>query len=280
MMKNKKAQTGTLIGLREVIMGIVVLGAILAIGLFVLTEMESVVNTNGLGEASSSVLVVGKLNTTSAYTILTAEPNTKITSVTSIIPNASFEARFNQTETSFATGIWYLRLKGVLNTTINASKISLYNASTLIGAGNYTIDNVSSNVIRINVTNTTYHGVNLTILYNRTFTTSDDLVGTSLCYITNNCPITTFTGTLNSYGSAYSVILDLDDVESTDVSNFDQYYNVTYAKTIRGNGLSNTTASTAVGQVTTKLATAPTWLGLLIVIIFAMAILAVFYNKY
>ena len=40
-----------------------------------------------------------------------------------------------------------------------------------------------------------------------------------------------------------------------------------------------TTASNATGAVITKLATAPTWIGLLIVVVFASAILAYFYFR-
>ena len=41
----------------------------------------------------------------------------------------------------------------------------------------------------------------------------------------------------------------------------------------------STTASNATGSVITKLATAPTWIGLLIVVVFASAILAYFYFR-
>lgn len=42
---------------------------------------------------------------------------------------------------------------------------------------------------------------------------------------------------------------------------------------------STTAASNATGQIITKLAGAPTWIGLLIIVVFATAVLAFFYMR-
>ena len=53
-----------------------------------------------------------------------------------------------------------------------------------------------------------------------------------------------------------------------------------YATTLDGTSTGNSTiASNATGAIITKLATAPTWIGLLIVVVFASAILAYFYFR-
>ena len=53
-----------------------------------------------------------------------------------------------------------------------------------------------------------------------------------------------------------------------------------YATTADGTSTgTSTVASNATGDVITKLGTAPTWIGLLIVVVFASAILAYFYFR-
>jgi len=53
-----------------------------------------------------------------------------------------------------------------------------------------------------------------------------------------------------------------------------------YATTSDGTSTGTaTTASNATGSIITKLANAPTWIGLLIVVVFASAILAYFYMR-
>ena len=51
-----------------------------------------------------------------------------------------------------------------------------------------------------------------------------------------------------------------------------------FSTTIKGTATS-TVASNATDDLITKLATAPTWIGLLIVVVFATAILAYFYMR-
>ena len=44
-------------------------------------------------------------------------------------------------------------------------------------------------------------------------------------------------------------------------------------------GLNNTTAGTKVGELSTKLGGAVTWIGILILVVFASAVLVYFYNR-
>jgi hypothetical protein len=280
MVFNKKAQV--LQNLQIFIMGIVTMAVILAIGLVVLNEMKD----NLVGDTPGDVTTyssVAKTITNASFGNVTPAANQKVV-VNNITPATAFKAEFNQTggawDKSGTTPRWYLHLKGVLNTTINASEMKLYNLSNVIGTGNYTVTNIATDIVHINFTNAAYMNTNISILYNRTFATDVSLTGNSVCYPSSTCLINLTENYTYGGLSQFKLFANITSTNNMSLSNLSgRSYNVSYQLETETAGAGATTASNATVDMITKLATVPVWIGLLIVIVMAMAILGYFYFR-
>lgn len=274
---NKKAQVNNISSFILIVGSIAVT---LVISLMVLSTLKDTVTEQIYGYVDSSGTGVLTQTLTTSKVAITFGTDEVWKSLTSIKPNATFEARINQTESTWAGNASYLRFRGLLNTTINASKISVYNGSTLVASGNYTISQVSTNAVKLQFIDSTYNSNNLSIIYNRTFSTSDDFTGTSLCYITTDCPL--FTSTGNTTNSAYGVKSDSYNVSvktvpyTTNTELLGQVYNVVYVKTTRTMGTGTSDSSSAIDDMVTNLSKIPVWIGILIIIVLASIVLGYF----
>ena len=271
MMKHKKKGQMGLTALTGVIMGVVAIGLVLAIGLMVLASMQETANVSTTTDSSDSTASVN-LNSTESYILSHTDDTYK--TITAVNPTAQFNASFNQSGTAtIGTDIWYLQLRGILNSSINESLINVYNGSTMVivGADNYTVSQISTNIVQVNMTNETFQGETLYIVYDRVFSTASELIDTSLCYNASDCPLVTYTNE-STYDSDMSFILS--DISLTNTTGFNgNNWTITYTVTSLHD---TTTAGNVTGSVSTQIANAPTWIGIILLIIFSMAILSYF----
>lgn len=161
------------------------------------------------GTVTTSESAVYLLNATTLRSLTASGAQSK--SITSVRPTTQFATLINQTGGSITlaetTPRFYLRLKGNLTSgEITNATITAYNGTTLINrATNYTVVNLADNIVHINFTTNKYMNDNITFVYNRTFATTDNLYGSSLCYPTTSC-LMTVNGSDN-YGETHHFIL-------------------------------------------------------------------------
>jgi hypothetical protein len=161
------------------------------------------------GTVTTSESAVYLLNATTLRSLTASGDQSK--SIVSVRPTTAFTTLINQTggvvSLSEPTARFYLRLKGNLTSgEITNATIKAYNGTTLITATNYTVYNIiGGTIVSINFTTNKYINDNITFVFNRTFATTDNLYGSSLCYPTTSC-LMTVNGSDN-YGETHHFIL-------------------------------------------------------------------------
>lgn len=261
-------------GLTLIVAGIGTLVIILAISLMVLGEIKDSIRDETYGYANTTYTIdraYSQLNE-SGYMALSFPADTTLYSIINISPNASVTAQVNDTGLqTVASGIFYLTYRGDNGTEINLSHIRVLNVSgTEISSGNYSIQNISTDVWYINMTTAEYQDDNLSILYNYTFGTTfvfgDSSTG---CYFNCSPEINNSYG--NYAGVTYGIKLQRLYTDGTEYSGIN--FEVNYINTTRTLGDGETEASTAAGEMITNLSNVPIWIGVLIIILFASAVL-------
>lgn len=282
-MKNKKAQA--LDGLQTIILSIATITIILAIVLVILSEMQTAIVDVTDGNVVTYGSDVYLLNSTQRATKTGTEA--QLLTVTSISPTVAFATLVNQTGGSItlaeSTPRFYLRLKGNLSSgEITNATITAYNGTTLINrATNYTVENVAGDIVHINFTTNKYMTDNITFVYNRTFSTSENLIGTDICYTTGVCLANLSTNVTRGSAQTFILLNSSTDYGNTlnSLSLSGRNYTVSYSMSVVTAGAGTTEASVATGKMIDKLGNVSVWVGILIVVIFASVIMTYFYFK-
>ena len=285
MKLNKKAQI--VANLQGFVMGIVTIAVILAIGLFILGQFRTTIIGTTAGDVTTTPSQTFLLNSSSPSSITASALET--VTITGVTATTQFTTTVNQTggswDLSGSAPKFYLRLKGSMPSVLDNTTMIIKNGSIVLTSGNYTIYNApdgETGIVNFTTGGAAYMNDNITIIYNRTFALGEDITGTKVCYIVSDC-LTNVTGA-NTAGTTHYIQLKTGtsgtsstvlNTGSLDARNYTVKYNLVTSTP----GAGETAASNATLAMITQLGQAPTWIGLLIVVVFSVAILSYFYFK-
>lgn len=272
--QSKKAQaTNTIYVFLLAFVGVAVA---LIVGLMALAELQTAASPDNYYITAAAATALKALTSVSdtTYSSIAFTADQTFTALTKVTIAA--DKKINITERIInipgADYLYNISYRGYnTSTSIPFAEFALYNGSTQVAAEEYAIQNVSS-MIQVKFLLANYTDHNLTLRYNRTFTGADDLkTNTNICRLASCTLYQTAGG--STYGEAWTFRVQ-GAVNTGELAG--NNWNITFTNTTRTLTTSLTTAGNATGSVTTKLASMPTWLGIILVVAFAFFVLMFF----
>jgi hypothetical protein len=249
----------------------------LAVVLIVLSELQTTSTSTAyytagsFNNANQSSDWMGMVTGTYYYNLTVEDANSKLSSVLEITPRLNITlVNLNETFTIVNNNTVSLYYKGA---PLAVGLVLNHSNGAVLGPANYSLVAVNGTVrfIMAGLDAVTWNGSSVDVLYNKTLVKNEaNLVGHNVCTSCADSDLYSVNDT--GYGTSSGLKLNRADVTGTN-------WVVTWVTSTRTYTDGTSLASNATGSIINKLATVPTWVGIIIVVGLAFLVMGYFYTR-